>query len=359
MANLDIAVTCPIHDSFRVQQVAGMFDVPLAAKATQRFQVELPDLMQPWTIGLVVGPSGSGKSTLARHLFASQLYASPAWPADRAVIDCLGDLPVRQATSLFTAVGFSSPPSWVKPYHVLSGGEQFRCDLVRALAAEDETAEADGGAPIVAFDEFTSVVDRNVAHRFGRYRQGHSWRPDYSSLRRRHLPLRCGGMAGARLDHRHGHSHVSLEASSASPCRATNLSLPPPCVDLVCTSSLSKRRPQPFRPVLHRSLERRTRFVLRSSSTDGQATPSPHQPHRDVARLSRDWHWHAHDRSSCRVATPRRTAHQRHGESSGAHRTLSSFAALASREDRESGNSSRFATSCALSRFEQSRGRIV
>ncbi len=163
MANLDIAVTCPIHDSFRVQQVAGMFDVPLAAKATQRFQVELPDLMQPWTIGLVVGPSGSGKSTLARHLFASQLYASPAWPADRAVIDCLGDLPVRQATSLFTAVGFSSPPSWVKPYHVLSGGEQFRCDLVRALAAEDETAEADGGAPIVAFDEFTSVVDRNVA----------------------------------------------------------------------------------------------------------------------------------------------------------------------------------------------------
>ena len=35
--------SCPVHDSFRVQQVAGMFDVPLAEKATERFQVELPD----------------------------------------------------------------------------------------------------------------------------------------------------------------------------------------------------------------------------------------------------------------------------------------------------------------------------
>ena len=55
-------------------------------------------------------------------------------------------------------MGFSSPPSWVKPYHVLSNGEQFRCDLARALARCDSTA---GG--LVVFDEFTSVVDRNVA----------------------------------------------------------------------------------------------------------------------------------------------------------------------------------------------------
>jgi GNAT superfamily N-acetyltransferase len=40
---------------------------------------------------------------------------------------------------------------------VLSNGEQFRCDLARALGA----ASRSGG--LVAFDEFTSVVDRNVA----------------------------------------------------------------------------------------------------------------------------------------------------------------------------------------------------
>lgn len=161
MASYEMTVTCPVHDSFRVQQVAGMFDVPLEAKSTQRFSVDLPDLSQPWQVGLIVGPSGSGKSTLAGRLFNEQLYQHPAWPDDRAVVDCLGELPIKQITGLFTAVGFSSPPSWVKPYGVLSTGERFRCDLARALA-RGYTAPSDP-PPIVAFDEFTSVVDRNVA----------------------------------------------------------------------------------------------------------------------------------------------------------------------------------------------------
>jgi ABC-type ATPase with predicted acetyltransferase domain len=48
-------------------------------------------------------------------------------------------------------VGLNSIPSWYKPYAVLSNGERFRADLARKI--ED-------GAVI---DEFTSVVDRNVA----------------------------------------------------------------------------------------------------------------------------------------------------------------------------------------------------
>lgn len=45
----------------------------------------------------------------------------------------LGDRPIKEITGLFTAVGFSSPPSWARPYRVLSNGEQFRCDLAPAL----------------------------------------------------------------------------------------------------------------------------------------------------------------------------------------------------------------------------------
>jgi hypothetical protein len=134
MPSVDVVVNCPVHDSFRVQQVAGMFDVPLTEKASERFQVELPDANEDWQIGLIVGPSGSGKSTIARRAFAERLYDSAEWPVDRAVIDGFGDLPVRNVVDLFTAVGFGSPPSWVKPYHVLSNGERFRCDLARALA---------------------------------------------------------------------------------------------------------------------------------------------------------------------------------------------------------------------------------
>ncbi len=75
MPSIDVIVRCQVHDSFRVQQVAGMFDVPLAAEQTERFTAELPGLDEAWEIGLIVGPSGSGKSTIARR----------QWPAEYAV----------------------------------------------------------------------------------------------------------------------------------------------------------------------------------------------------------------------------------------------------------------------------------
>ncbi|MHB1033219.1 MAG: GNAT family N-acetyltransferase [Pirellulales bacterium] len=158
MTTLQVTVDCPVHASFRVQQIAGLFDVPIAERASQTFHAELPDLDGDWKIGLVVGPSGSGKTTIARAAFGARLHQGAEWPADRAVIDCFGEVPGKELTALLTAVGFSSPPSWIKPYHVLSNGERFRCDLARALVAG-----RNGENPIVAFDEFTSVVDRNVA----------------------------------------------------------------------------------------------------------------------------------------------------------------------------------------------------
>jgi GNAT superfamily N-acetyltransferase len=42
-------------------------------------------------------------------------------------------------------------------------GEQFRCDLARALSRVGQVAQAGDARAVVAFDEFTSVVDRNVA----------------------------------------------------------------------------------------------------------------------------------------------------------------------------------------------------
>ena len=180
MPSLDVVVSCPVYDSFRVQQVAGMFDVPLAEKATERFQVELPDCDED------VGHRPDRRPVRQRQehgrpptQFGRTSFTRGAeWPADRAVIDCFGDVPVRQVVELFTAVGFSSPPSWVKPYQVLSCGERFRCDLARALSSslavrsresrargfcDSRLLTAELSTPLVVFDEFTSVVDRNVA----------------------------------------------------------------------------------------------------------------------------------------------------------------------------------------------------
>ncbi len=154
VSNLEFSVECPVFSSFRVAQIAGMFDVPVAAKSIQTFKVDMPPLDEDWRIGLIVGPSGSGKSTVARKLFGNQLYEPGNWSDDAAVVDGFGDSPIKEITSRLTAVGFSSPPGWIKPYSVLSNGEKFRCDLARALSGSEE---------ITVFDEFTSVVDRNVA----------------------------------------------------------------------------------------------------------------------------------------------------------------------------------------------------
>ena len=130
-----------------------MFDLPECETASVRFAAELPEDNEPWQIGLIVGPSGSGKTTIARTAFG-RLDGARRWPRDRAVDDCFGCRSIKEVTAMLTAVGFSSPPAWIKPYHVLSQGERFRCDLARALLTRQRR---------VVFDEFTSVVDRTVA----------------------------------------------------------------------------------------------------------------------------------------------------------------------------------------------------
>ncbi len=109
----------------------------------------------------ITGPSGCGKSTVARHLWPAELAQSAnlAWPADRAVVDAFPEaLSIRDISGLLSAVGFSSPPAWLRPFAVLSTGQQFRVGLARLLAEA-----LAGPGRLVVMDEFTSVVDRTVA----------------------------------------------------------------------------------------------------------------------------------------------------------------------------------------------------
>ncbi len=79
-----------------------------------------------------------------------------AWPSDQAVVDGFPKtMSIKAITALLSSVGFSSPPAWLRPYGVLSTGEQFRVTLARALA--------EAGTSLTVMDEFTSVIDRRVA----------------------------------------------------------------------------------------------------------------------------------------------------------------------------------------------------
>ena len=156
---MKITVSTPIAPSPRVLQVRGMFDLAEAKTSTVEWDVSLPLHEKPWHIGLVVGPSGCGKSTIARALWPAT--ALPAWRADESILDGFPEaLAIKEVTEILSSVGFSSPPAWLRPFQVLSTGQQFRVALAR-LIAESLAAEAPAG-PIVV-DEFTSVVDRTVA----------------------------------------------------------------------------------------------------------------------------------------------------------------------------------------------------
>jgi len=153
MPGTRIVVSTPVKDTPRVLQLRGLFDIPAEKTSQVEWDVSLPLEEKDWQIGLIVGPSGSGKSTISRELWDVQTGFQ--WPEDQSVVDGFPKaMGIKKITGLLSSVGFSSPPSWLRPYRVLSTGEKFRVDIARALAESED---------LVVIDEFTSVVDRTVA----------------------------------------------------------------------------------------------------------------------------------------------------------------------------------------------------
>jgi ABC-type ATPase involved in cell division len=154
MPTVDVVVSTPVSRSTRCRQVEALFDVPAQEKQTLRWSGSVPLDARPWNIGLIVGPSGSGKSTVARELFRDALHIDPEWGAPSVLDDFPASVPLSEIASICQAVGFNTIPAWMRPYAVLSNGEKFRVMLARLLAECPDLA---------VLDEFTSVVDRQVA----------------------------------------------------------------------------------------------------------------------------------------------------------------------------------------------------
>jgi ABC-type molybdenum transport system ATPase subunit/photorepair protein PhrA/GNAT superfamily N-acetyltransferase len=149
-----VSRSTPIERTPRLLQLEGLFDVPPAERVDLTWDVALPLAEREWNIGLIVGPSGCGKTSIAREYFGPAYMTGFSWPGNKSIVDAFpSTMGIKDITLLLSSVGFSSPPSWVRPFHVLSNGEQFRATLARALAERPE---------LCVFDEFTSVVDRTV-----------------------------------------------------------------------------------------------------------------------------------------------------------------------------------------------------
>jgi GNAT superfamily N-acetyltransferase len=155
--------TTSVVRSPRVRVLEGTFDTPPATETTHEWHVSL-DLPAAWNVGLIVGGSGTGKTTIATELFGDCLVGGKnddgserpmwTWPRDRSILDGFPKpLGGDEIFGLLSSVGFSSQRHWVKPFHVLSNGQQFRVNLARTLAEMKERA---------AIDEFGSFVHAEV-----------------------------------------------------------------------------------------------------------------------------------------------------------------------------------------------------
>ncbi len=155
----------PVHPSLRVAHVQSLFDLPVQARRSVAWQLNLPLTERAWSIGLILGPSGSGKSMVARQLFppgTEHCWLDPvsAWPEQQAVVDGFPvEMSLPQIVHWLGAVGLNTPPAWIRPYATLSTGQRFRVDLARLLAMVERMQPV----PIAVVDEFTSVLDRTLA----------------------------------------------------------------------------------------------------------------------------------------------------------------------------------------------------
>jgi len=154
MPSVDVVIDEKRLETPRVRQIEAIFDVPPEAAQRLSWQADVPLESRPWNVGLIVGPSGSGKSTVARHLYPKEIDWAASWTDKSVIDDVAADKPVSDIATTFSSVGFNTIPAWRRPYAVLSTGEKFRVELARRLLEQAD--------PIVV-DEFTSVVDRQVA----------------------------------------------------------------------------------------------------------------------------------------------------------------------------------------------------
>lgn len=106
-----------------------------------------------WNIGVIYGGSGSGKTTLLKEFGEIKKVE---FDNTKSLISNFDWLEPIEAANLLTSIGLSSVPTWLRSYNILSNGEQYRARMAYLLGKANVNE-------VVLIDEFTSVVDRDVA----------------------------------------------------------------------------------------------------------------------------------------------------------------------------------------------------
>lgn len=153
MPSFDIIKNWVPEQSFRTEAIKSQFTLQ-DIKLQKRFTGAIPIEDKDWKIGLIVGRSGTGKSSIAKEKWPQEYIKEFQYTSQNFINDFPKECSIEEITTSLCNVGFASPPDWLKKYESLSQGEKMRVDLARALCLNKK---------LIVFDEFTSVIDREIA----------------------------------------------------------------------------------------------------------------------------------------------------------------------------------------------------
>ena len=142
-----------INDKY-TEYVYEAFDIQDKEQTTVKIPINFSDCKNfDWNIGVIYGGSGTGKTTLLKEFGDLTL---DEFDDHKPLISNFDWLEPKEATFLLSAMGLASVPTWLRPFSLLSNGEQYRASLAYKVGKASDN-------DVILIDEFTSVVDRDVA----------------------------------------------------------------------------------------------------------------------------------------------------------------------------------------------------
>jgi ABC-type lipoprotein export system ATPase subunit/GNAT superfamily N-acetyltransferase len=150
----NITLKTPILNDEYTQYVYDVFDIQDSVETTVNISYDISSAKTfKWNIGVILGSSGSGKTSILNKLGGVR---KPTFDRDKPLISNFDWLTPKEVSMVLTSMGLSSVPTWLRPFHALSNGEQYRASLAYLVASARD-------GEVILVDEYTSVVDRDVA----------------------------------------------------------------------------------------------------------------------------------------------------------------------------------------------------